>query len=182
MSQLMETLKGFPQVKRLAVLYTPGEDNSEVTLKDLESIQGRYEIKVIPVPLSRAEEVSQLLPEVLRTVDAVYVTGANLVNSQISVITDMATKDKVITISHLDDMVDKGLLMGVCANSYSVGQLAGEKAVKVLEGAKPSSIPIEAPKKVDVILNMATAKKGQYLIPPALMKMVTKFTKTSQGE
>jgi putative ABC transport system substrate-binding protein len=173
MSWLMESLKNFTQVKRLAVLYTPGEKNSELQLIDLQKIQAHYSFKVIPVLLTTIEEINQLLPEVFRTTEAVYVTGSNLVNSQVSVIVDMATKAKVITITHLDDLVEKGVLLGVCADSYSLGQLAGEKAVKILKGVKPSSIPIESAKKSDVILNMKTAKKGQFQIPPNLMKTVT---------
>jgi putative ABC transport system substrate-binding protein len=174
MSRLMESLKKFTQVKRLAVLYTPGEKNSESQLRDLQRTQADYKIKVIPVSLTDTKEVDQLLPEVLRTADAVYVTGSNLVNSQVSIIVDMSIKAKVITITHLDDLVEKGVLLGVCANSYSVGQLAGEKAIKILKGEKPSSIPIESAKKSDVILNAKTARKGQFQIPPNLMKTVTR--------
>jgi ABC-type uncharacterized transport system substrate-binding protein len=55
-----------------------------------------------------------------------------------------------------------------------MGQLAGDKAVKILKGGKPSSIPIESAKKSNVILNMKTAKKGRFQIPPDLMKTVTR--------
>jgi putative tryptophan/tyrosine transport system substrate-binding protein len=174
MSRLTEILKNFTQVKRLAVLYTTGEKNSESALKDLQRTEANYKIKVIPVRLTKIEDVNQLLPEVLRTVDAVYVTGSNLVDSRVVVIADMATRAKVITITHLDDLVEKGVLLGVCADAYLMGQLAGEKAVKILKGADPSSIPIESPKKSDVILNMKTAKKGQFQIPLNLMKTVTR--------
>jgi putative ABC transport system substrate-binding protein len=174
MSRLMESLKNFTQVKRLAVLYTPGEKNSELQLIDLQKIQAHYSFKVIPVLLMTIEEINQLLPEVFRTTEAAFVTGSNLVSSQVSAIVDMATKAKVITITHLDDLVEKGVLLGVCADSYSLGQLAGEKAVKILKGVKPSSIPIEYADKSDVILNMKTAKKGQFQIPPNLMKTVTR--------
>jgi len=174
MSRLTESLKHFTQVKRLAVLYTTGEKNSESVLKDLQRTEANYKIKVIPVRLTKIEEVNQLLPEVLRTADAVYVTGSNLVDSQVVVIADMATKAKVITITHLDDLVEKGVLLGVCADAYSMGQLAGEKAVKILKGVNPSSIPIESAKKSGVILNMKTAQKGQFQIPPNLMKTVTR--------
>jgi ABC-type uncharacterized transport system substrate-binding protein len=51
--------------------------------------------------------------------------------------------------------------------------LAGEKAAKILRDAKPSSIPIEFPKKVELILNMKSAKAGQFRIPPDFMKKVT---------
>lgn len=175
MQGLMESLKSFTQVKRLAVLYTTGEKNSESLLRDLQRIGANYRVKVIPVRLTKIEEVNRLLPEVLRTTDAVCVTGSNLVDSQIAVITDMAIKAQVITITHLEDLVEKGTLLGVCADAYSMGQLAGEKTLKILKGVKPSSIPIESAKKFNVILNMKTARKSQIQIPPNLMKMVTRI-------
>jgi len=177
MSKLMDSLKVFAPVKRLAVLYTPGEKNSEAQLKDLQGIQADYGIKVVPVPLTRTEEVAQLLPVVIRLTDALYVTGSNLVDSQISIIVDMATKGKVITITHLDDLVEKGVLLGVCSNSYSMGRLAGEKAVKILKGVKPSSIPIESLKQFDVMINLKTAKAGNFQVPPDFMKTVRRTIK-----
>jgi putative ABC transport system substrate-binding protein len=174
MARLMDCLRGVTPVKSLAVLYTPGEKNSETQLRDLLGIQATYKIKIVPVPLTRKEDVSQILPDVIRTTDALYVTGSNLVDSEIATIVDIATRARAVTISHLEDLVGKGVLLGVCANPYLTGRLAGEKGVKILKGAKPSAIPIETLKKPDVILNMKTARKGQYQIPPSFMKSVTK--------
>jgi putative tryptophan/tyrosine transport system substrate-binding protein len=174
MAKSMEILGKFPQVKRSAVLYTPGEKNSESQLKDLLAIEANYKIKIIPIRLATVEEVNQLLPEVLRTADALYITGSNLVNSQVSSIVDMADKAEVITITHLEDLVEAGVLLGVCANSYSMGELSGEKAARILKGVKPSAIPIELANKFDVVLNMKSVIKGRFQISPALMKTVTK--------
>ena len=127
MSKLMDTLHLFMPVKTLAVLYTPGEKNSEEQLRDLETLQKEYGVKVVPVPLTKPEEVKQLLPIVLQTADSLYVTGSNLVDSQISTIVDMATKAKVPTISHLEDLIEKGVLLGVGPDSYQVGRLAGRR-------------------------------------------------------
>jgi putative ABC transport system substrate-binding protein len=86
----------------------------------------------------------------------------------------MANKSKVATITHLEDLVGKGVLIGVCGDSYLSGYLAGEKAVKILKGAKPASIPIEKIKKFDVILNMKSAKTGNFQITPKFKKTVTR--------
>jgi putative tryptophan/tyrosine transport system substrate-binding protein len=174
MPKLLDSLTTFTKVKRLAVLYTPGEKNSEAQLKDLQKIQADYGIKIMPVILTKKEDLLQILPEVLRTSDALYITGSNLVNSQILLIVDMATKAKVATITHLEDLVEKGVLLGVCADSYRVGYLAGEKALKILKGAKPASIPIETINKFDIILNMKTAKAGDFPIRPEFQKTVTR--------
>lgn len=174
MGKLLGELKQLAPVKKLAVLYTPGEKNSETQLKDIQAEQAGAGLKVVPVPLSSKEEVSQMMTDVAGSSDAIYLTGSSIVGGSIAVIIDAATKAKIVTITHLDDYVDKGVMLGVCANAYAVGQLAGEKAVKVMKGAKPSSLPIEALNKMDVILNARTARAAQIQIPAAFRATVTK--------
>jgi putative ABC transport system substrate-binding protein len=174
MSVLVKRLQEFAPLKRLAVLYSPGEKNSEAQLKELQGLQAEAHIKIVAVPLAKKEEVVQILPEVIHTTDAMYLTGSSVVGATIAIIVDSANRGKVVTITHLDDLVENGVLLGVCADSYLVGRLAGEKATKILKGAKPSSLPIELPKKFDVIMNTTSVKAGQFKIPPDFMKKVTK--------
>src|SRR6266508_2839202 len=108
-------------------------------------------------------------------VDAIYLTGSSMIYSSVPMIVGVATRANVATVTHIEEFVDKGVLLGICSNPYRVGRLAGEKAVKVLRGQKPSAIPIETLKKFDVIVNMKTAKAGQFNLPPAFMKAVTKI-------
>ncbi len=174
MVKVISTLELLRPIKRLAVLYTPGEKNSETTLKDLQNVQAKFGINLFPVIVAANEDIDQVLPEVLPTVEGIYSTGSNLVNSRIATIVDMANKAGVITVAHLEDLIEKGVLVGVCSDSYAQGRLAGEMAVKILHGAKPSSLPIDMPAKFAVILNMKTAKNGHFLIPSEFMKAVTR--------
>lgn len=174
MARLVDTLKEFVPVKKLIVLYTPGEKNSEAQLRELQGLQSTSQIKVIPIILTKKEEVAQTLSEVLPAADAMYLTGSSVIGETVPLIVDRANKTKMVTITHLDDLVNKGALLGICPNSYQVGRLAGKKAAQILKGAKPSSIPIESEKKLDIILNRKTAKAGQFQIPPSFLKKVTK--------
>jgi putative ABC transport system substrate-binding protein len=174
LSRLVSSLKELAPVKKLAVLYTPGEKNTEIQLKELQGIQTSLQIKVIPIILSNKEDVPQTLSSVVNTVDAFYLTGSGVVGTTVPIIVDIANKAHVVTVTHLDDLVTKGVLLGICANPNRVGQLAGKKAVQILKGAEPSSIPIDIEKKLDIILNMKTVKAGQFQIPPKFVKTVTK--------
>lgn len=174
LAELMRTLKKLAPVKSVAVLYTPKEKNSELQLKEWQGLQDDFQVKVVPVPLSTTNDVTLLLPEVLRSVDAVYLSGSIVVASSVSAIAEMATRAKVMTVTHLNDLVESGALLGVCADYRALGRLAGKKAAKVLKGARPSSIPIETQKKPDIVLNMRTVKAGEFKIPRSFMKSVTK--------
>lgn len=174
MAGLMDALGQFSSVKRLAVLYTPGEKNSETQLKDLQDVEARSMIRVVPVPLATRDEIVHILPEIVRTSDAIYVSGSNMVDSQVALIVQVATRNRVITITHLEDLVEKGVLLGLCAHPHELGRRAGEKAVRILKGATPSSIPIEVSRDVRVILNRRTEKAGGFELPVALLSRVSR--------
>ncbi len=173
-SRLLEVMKELAGVKRVAVLYTMGERNSEIQLKEFEAEQGNFNIKIIRVSLSDKEMVASILTEVVRSVEAVCLTGSSVVGDNLPAIVDIATKSGVITASQSEDHVERGALLGITVDAHAVGRLAGEKAVKILKGTKPSSIPIEPLKKLDLIINMKSVKAGQFQISPDFMKQATR--------
>ncbi len=175
MAKLLESLYEFRPVTRLAVLYSPGENNSETQLKELQQAAGAYGIRVVPVPLATREEIFQIMPEIIRTSEAIFLTGSNLVDSQVVPIVQAATRGRIITVTHLEDLVEKGVLLGLCADAYSLGSRAGDKAVRILRGANPASIPIERASELELILNVRTVKAGQFEVAPSFRARVTRF-------
>lgn len=177
MAELVRNLQELVAVKKIGVLYTPHEKNSEAVLKELVGLQDDLRIRIIPVPLTREEEITELLPEVLRVTDAIYLTGSGIVGKNIGLIVDAATKARVVTITHLDDLAEEGVLLSMVANQYMMGRLGGEKGAKILRGTKPSAIPYETLplEQLELILNMKTAKAGGFQIPPSSMMKVTKI-------
>lgn len=173
-AKLLSAIKELRAIKSVAVLYTPGEKNTEIQLKEFMAEQANFQIKIIPVPLSRKEEAAQVLPDVVGAVQAICLTGSSVVGEMLPLITDLAKKASVITASQSEDHVEGGVLLGVTVNAYAVGHLAGEKAAKVLKGAKPSAIPIESLKNMDLIMNMKVAKEGKFDIPASFMKQLTR--------
>ena len=174
-AKILELVREFTPIKTLGVLYTPGEKNSESQLKGLQDIQAASGVKIVPIILARKDEVAQILPEVVNAVDAVYLTGSTIVGGSVPAIVEIANQAGVLSISHLDDVIEKGAVLGICTNSYLVGKLAGEKAVQVFRGANPSTIPIESGKEIDIILNRQSATAGKFQIPEPFLKKITKF-------
>jgi len=174
LARVVSSLKQVAPVKRLGVLYTPGETNSELQIEELQDGQSKAKLKVIPVPLTRKEDVARMLSEVAGSVDAVYLTGSRVNGESIPLIVETMNKAKIVTTTHLEDYVERGVLLGVCSEPYALGLLAGDRASKVLKGAKPSSVPIETLKKQEVMINMKTVKATQIQIPETFMKSVTK--------
>lgn len=175
MSELVKRLGEIRSPRRIGALYTAGEKNSEVQMKELQALQEKMGFKVVPVIISRPEDIPQILPEVLPTVDALFFSGSSVVGSNIPAIIALAAKAKVITFTHLEDLVQNGVMLGVSSDPYQLGIMAGKKAVKVLKGASPSSIPIEFMKNPKLYLNRKTAEATGIKLPDTLTQNAEKI-------
>lgn len=174
MDYIVKTLQLLKPIKKIAVLYTPGELNSELVVRDLLAVQSTMGIKVLSVPLSTTDEIPALLPDAMRSSDAVYVSGSNFVDRQLEAIIRYSREAKAVTFTHLEDLVDKGLTFGVCAEPRALGIAAGKKAVSILRGVKPSDLPIDIPKDGQVVLNVKNAEAIGLVITDEFMKLVNR--------
>ncbi len=48
---------------------------------------------------------------------------------------------------------------------------------KILKGAKPAELPIEHPTNFDLVINLKTAKKLGFTIPPKILYQATRVIK-----
>jgi len=54
-------------------------------------------------------------------------------------------------------------------NQVDLWRRAADFVDKILRGAKPSDIPVEQPRKFDLVINLTTAKALSLEIPPTLL-------------
>jgi putative ABC transport system substrate-binding protein len=58
-----------------------------------------------------------------------------------------------------------------------MGQQAADILVRVLSGKKPSVIPVILPKKIDLVVNMKTARAFDIHVPLEALNIATKVIK-----
>ena len=66
---------------------------------------------------------------------------------------------------------EAGCLITYGEDQSDIGRRAGEQAVKILKGTKPSDIPIEQPTKFKLIVNAKTANALGLTLPPSLLAL-----------
>jgi putative ABC transport system substrate-binding protein len=67
--------------------------------------------------------------------------------------------------------VRNGGLISYCANYEEVWRQMAYYVVKILQGAKPSDLPVEQPTKFEFLINGKTAKALGLTIPPLITSM-----------
>lgn len=80
---------------------------------------------------------------------------------------------KKFTVSYLDWMAPYAMLT-MAKIAYEQGEWAAKVALLILEGAKPSDIPIVANRRWNMFVHPALLEKAGYVLPSELMKKAVK--------
>jgi putative tryptophan/tyrosine transport system substrate-binding protein len=101
-------------------------------------------------------------------VSGVIVLGSPLTFAHAAMIAELAMKHRVATISN-QSIVPAPYLMSYAPDWADIYRRAAGYIDKVLRGAKPADLPVEQPTKLELIINLKTAKALGLTIPPSLL-------------
>lgn len=124
----------------------------------------------IEVPATNAAEVKKQIFLVTRKMGEALLLPpeASLVaaTEQFAV---QAIKEKIPAIGANVQTVRRGLLAGYSADYYSLGQQGAKLVDKILHGARPMDLPLEQPYKLQLLINLKTAKAIGIKIPKEIL-------------
>lgn len=158
-----------PQLKTVGVVYNPGEINSVKILEHLRAFMAKKNIRVIANGASKSSEVSSALSQLLDQVDGVYVTLDNVVVSALQAVLKLTMAHKVPVFSTDPDLVKQGVLASIGNGYADVGALAGQMAVRILNGESPQQIAIAAPLENKLYVNLDVAARLSLSIPTSVL-------------
>lgn len=90
--------------------------------------------------------------------DAIYHPPDSLVTEAVEQVVDQAIKEKLPLLTSLLVNVKRGCLATYAADYPALGKQAAALADKIFKGSKPAELPIELPYKLNLVLNLQTAK------------------------
>jgi len=92
-------------------------------------------------------------------------------------IIELAIKNRLPVMYGSRDHVEAGALMGYGPDPIDNYRRAATYVDKILKGAKPADIPVEQPKKFELVINLKTAKQIGLTIPPNVLARADKIIK-----
>ncbi|MDP0489271.1 MAG: ABC transporter substrate-binding protein [Fusobacterium sp. JB020] len=164
--QLMKAL--LPNAKRIGFLYNTSEENSRVFLKKMKEIAEPQGFEIVEKGVTNINEVGQAIDVLLDEIDVLYTPSDNVVTASMSLISNRAEGKNIPVITSDGAQFEAGALATEAIDFKKLGYQTGKMAVRVLNGEKPSDMPIETLKDTELMINEEMAKKFNVIIPKEL--------------
>ena len=160
-----------PSVTVIAVLVNPANPAlSEPFVRSLQAAAHRLGLELHVLNASIDRDFDKVFAELIELRAGALVIGPDVFfNSHIEQIAALAIRHGVPAIYQYRPFVEAGGLLSYGSDETEAFHLVGVYAGRVLKGEKPADLPVQQSTKVELIVNLKTAKALGLAIPPALV-------------
>ena len=167
----LELLKQIaPRVTRVAVLRDPAIASGIGQFAAIQSAASPFAVELSVIDPRDASELERALDIFAREPNgSLIVTAASSTAANRELIISVAKRHRLPTIYAFRYLVLSGGLASYGPNTLDIFRRAATYVDRVLKGAKPSELAVQAPTKYELVINLKTAKALGLEVPPALL-------------
>jgi putative ABC transport system substrate-binding protein len=166
--QLLREL--IPNVVAFGVLADPGAANTQSTIADLQAAAPTLGLQLIVVNASTDSDLEPAFATFSQQrVGAVLVSPSTFYNGRTEQLAALASRHALPAIFPLREYALAGGLMSYGTSIGYVYHQVGIYTGRILKGEKPADLPVQQVTKIDLVINLKTAKALGLTIPETLL-------------
>jgi len=159
-----------PSAVRVALLFNPNNASNVIARDEIETATRDLGMSLVQVEASTVTDLGTNLRSTLsQRPDALIATADASLNLQIREIIDFLESNRIPAMFFAREFVLAGGLMSYSASLSDLFRRSATYVHKILQGAKPSDLPVEQPTKFELVLNLKTAKTLGLTFPQTLL-------------
>jgi len=167
-----------PNLSRVAALWQPGHRNSTRIWKETQLPAQRLGLQLHSMEVRRADEFEGAFQKVVEAgASALAGTVSALLISNKEQIANLAIKNRLPSIYVDSRFARAGGLLSYGTDRVEEHRRAARYVDEILKGAKPADLPVEQPKKFELVVNLKTAKLIGVKIPSSFLYQADKVIK-----
>jgi putative tryptophan/tyrosine transport system substrate-binding protein len=167
----LELLHGLvPNATDLVVLINPTRSNAEAETKDMQAAADRLRVRLHVLRASSEQEFENVFSTSAQLrVGGVVISGDPFFNTRSEQLAAMAVRYAMPAIYQFHEFAAAGGLASYGSSIKNTHREAGIYTGRILKGEKPADLPVQEPTKVELIVNLKTAKILGLAIPPSVL-------------
>jgi putative ABC transport system substrate-binding protein len=156
-----------PAVRQATVLYQSGYEFLE---REAETVAPTLGLEIIPAKCETTAEVETALAAPAGGADrGLIVIPSPLFALNRDRIIVTAARDRLPAVYPFRFFAEAGGLMAYGIDTIDISRRAASYVARILKGEKPSNLPVQAPVKFELVINLKTAKALGLTVPPSLI-------------
>ena len=175
----MELLKEtMPSLKQVAILANPQHPGEQSERRASQSAAKELGLRLEYFQLPVSAKLDETLPAIAKShSDAIVVFPDAYMMRLGERIAEFAIKNRMPAISGWAQFAEDGNLMTYGPNLRDSYRRLAYYVDRILKGTKPSELPVELPKKFELVINLKAAKQIGLTIPPNVLARVDRVIK-----
>jgi len=159
-----------PGLKSVAVFTNPDNSTHPKIASQVRTAATTIRVKVSPIVARTPAEIEAGFGTIRKEgVDALIVLGDPFFGQQGRQIGELALKSRLPTLLTNRSLAEAGGLMSYGQDLSEHYRRAATYVDKILKGAKPRDLPVEQSTKIELVINLKTAKALGLTIPQSLL-------------
>ena len=168
----LELLKEIaPRVNRVAFLFNPATaPYAEYYLNPFKAAAASFAVEAIAAPVRDTSELESVIAAQAREPNGgLIVMPDSFTTAHRVEITSLAARYRLPAVYPFRFFTEVGGLLSYGNDQLDHFRRAATYADRILKGAKPSELPVQAPVKFELVINLKTAKALGLDVPPTLL-------------
>jgi putative ABC transport system substrate-binding protein len=159
-----------PQVKTISVLVNPNNASAPRQIRDIQEAARTKGLELHVLKAGTDSAFEPAFVSVLQRHSSPLIIGSDpFFYSRRDQFVTLAAQYAIPTIYERREFVEAGGLISYGPNFADTWRRAGIYAGKVLNGTKPSDLPVEQPMRLELVVNSNTAKTLGLTVPPSIL-------------
>jgi len=175
----LEILKEIvPKLHRVVTFYDPRKPTGIESSKLAREAARHMGLQLVERHVGSSEEL-QAGMRALRVgeVDAYFAVSDPIASNQAQFIIDTAKIKRLPTMFDFLIQVSKGGLASYAVSFHEMGRVSAKYVQRILTGVKPQELPVQGVDKIELVINLKTAKQIGLTIPPNVLARADKVIK-----
>jgi putative ABC transport system substrate-binding protein len=169
----LELLKEIaPRTRRVAVLFNPkvAPGGGEYYLRTIETVLPSFGFSLTRFPVESANDIEAALTAHAREPDGALLGMPDPFISAYRALTiELAARHRLPAVYGFRNMAVEGGLMSYGVDIVDLYRRSGVYVDRILKGENPADLPVQAPTKFELVINLKIAKALGLTVPPTLL-------------